>query len=56
MKTLYSVLLCTLITAMSFGQEQNETKKDTTNQKVTKLRRSYCYWKIKNRSCINNCF
>ena len=26
-----------LITAMSFSQEQNETKKDTTNQKVNKL-------------------
>ncbi len=37
MKTLYSVLLCTLLTAMSFGQEQNETKKDTTKQKETIL-------------------
>nr|WP_321247894.1 TonB-dependent receptor [uncultured Psychroserpens sp.] len=37
MKTLYSVLLCALITVMSYGQEQNETKKDTTRQKVTKL-------------------
>ncbi|QRM90642.1 TonB-dependent receptor [Lacinutrix sp. WUR7] len=37
MKTLYGVLLCTLITAMSFGQEQNEIKKDTTEQKETKL-------------------
>ncbi len=37
MKTLYSVLLCTLITAMSFGQEKNEIQKDTTKQKITKL-------------------
>ncbi|WCO02867.1 TonB-dependent receptor [Psychroserpens ponticola] len=37
MKTLYSVLLCTLITVMSYGQEQNETKKDTIKQKITKL-------------------
>ncbi|MEM5565462.1 TonB-dependent receptor [Psychroserpens sp. AS72] len=37
MKTFYSVLLCALITVMSFGQEKNETKKDTTKQKITKL-------------------
>ncbi len=37
MKTLYRVLLCTLITAVSYGQEQKETKKDTTKQKMTKL-------------------
>ncbi len=37
MKTLYSVLLCTLITAISYGQEQKEIKKDTTKQKMTKL-------------------
>ncbi len=37
MKTLYGVLLCTLITAMSFGQEQNEIQKDSTEQKETKL-------------------
>ncbi|MGB2684968.1 MAG: TonB-dependent receptor [Olleya sp.] len=37
MKKIYSVLLCMLITAMSFSQDQNETKKDTTNQKVHKL-------------------
>ena len=36
MKTLYSVLLCTLITIVSFGQESTETKKDTTRT-VTKL-------------------
>ncbi|WP_034057097.1 TonB-dependent receptor domain-containing protein [Lacinutrix jangbogonensis] len=37
MKTLYSVLLCALITAMSFGQEQTETQKDTTKQKINTL-------------------
>lgn len=37
MKTLYGVLLCTLITAMSFGQEQNKTKKDSTDKKITTL-------------------
>ena len=37
MKTFYSVLLCALITAISYGQEQKETKKDTTKQKTTKL-------------------
>jgi iron complex outermembrane recepter protein len=37
MKTFYSVLLGTLITTMSFGQEQNGTKKDTTQQQITKL-------------------
>ncbi|MBU2940455.1 TonB-dependent receptor [Lacinutrix sp. C3R15] len=37
MKTLYGVLLCTLITAMSFGQEQKETKKDSTEKKLTTL-------------------
>ncbi|WP_452226175.1 TonB-dependent receptor domain-containing protein [Lacinutrix cladophorae] len=37
MKTLYGVLLCTLITALSYGQEQNELKKDSTQQKITIL-------------------
>ncbi|MGB5417656.1 TonB-dependent receptor domain-containing protein [Algibacter sp.] len=37
MKTIYSVLFCALITAMSFGQEHNETKKDTTKQKINIL-------------------
>jgi len=37
MKTLYRVLLCTLITVVSYGQEQKETKKDSTKQKTTKL-------------------
>jgi len=37
MKTLYSVLLCILISAVSYGQEKKETKKDTTKQKTTKL-------------------
>lgn len=37
MKTLYSALLCALITAMSYGQEPNAVKKDTTEQKITKL-------------------
>ena len=37
MKTLYSVLLCTLITAMSFGQELNKIKKDSTEQKTNIL-------------------
>ena len=37
MKTLYSVLLCVLITGVSFGQEKNEIKKDTTKQEITKL-------------------
>ncbi|SDF08763.1 iron complex outermembrane recepter protein [Ulvibacter litoralis] len=36
MKTFYSVLLCTVITAMSFGQT-NDKKQDTTEQKVTIL-------------------
>lgn len=36
MKTLYSMLLCILITTMSFGQDTNETQKDTIT-KVTKL-------------------
>ncbi|WP_431134600.1 TonB-dependent receptor domain-containing protein [Psychroserpens mesophilus] len=30
MKTLYSVLLCMLISMVSFGQQPNETKQDTT--------------------------
>ncbi|WP_396600378.1 TonB-dependent receptor plug domain-containing protein [Algibacter sp. R77976] len=37
MKTLWSMLLCILITTVSFGQEKNTTKKDTTDQKITKL-------------------
>lgn len=37
MKTFYGVLLCILITAVSYSQEQKETKKDTTKQKTTKL-------------------
>ncbi len=37
MKKLYSVLLCALITTMSYGQEPNEVKKDSTKQKITKL-------------------
>ncbi len=37
MKTLYRVLLCALITVVSYGQEQKETKKDSTKQKTTKL-------------------
>lgn len=37
MKILFSVLLCMLITAVSYGQEQKETEKDTTKQKTTKL-------------------
>lgn len=37
MKTLYSVLLCMLITAVSYGQKKKETQKDTTKQKTTKL-------------------
>ncbi|CAH8283211.1 iron complex outermembrane receptor protein [Mariniflexile fucanivorans] len=37
MKTLYSVLLCTLITAVSYGQELKPTEKDTIKQKITKL-------------------
>lgn len=36
MKTFYSVLLCTLLTAMSFGQI-NDKKQDTTKQKITEL-------------------
>ncbi|WP_179319624.1 TonB-dependent receptor domain-containing protein [Winogradskyella helgolandensis] len=37
MKTFYSVLLCTLITAITYGQEQKKTIKDTTTQTTTKL-------------------
>ncbi|TBN00406.1 TonB-dependent receptor [Hyunsoonleella flava] len=37
MKTFYSVLLCTLITAVSYGQKNSDTKKDTTKQKTIKL-------------------
>ncbi|MFD1163967.1 TonB-dependent receptor [Hwangdonia seohaensis] len=37
MKILYSVLLCALISAMSYGQELNETISDTTKQKINKL-------------------
>lgn len=37
MKTLYGVLLCTLISIMSYGQEKNTTKKDSTRQKLTML-------------------
>ncbi|MDG1728886.1 MAG: TonB-dependent receptor [Algibacter sp.] len=37
MKILYSVLLCTLITAVSYGQEKIKTQKDTTTQKTIKL-------------------
>ncbi|WP_142785902.1 TonB-dependent receptor domain-containing protein [Changchengzhania lutea] len=37
MKILYSVLLCALISAMSFSQEKNDTAKDSTAQKQVKL-------------------
>ncbi|WP_405293499.1 TonB-dependent receptor domain-containing protein [Algibacter sp. Ld11] len=37
MKTLYSMLLCILLTTVSYGQEKIETKQDTTKQKITKL-------------------
>lgn len=37
MKIFYSMLLCVLLTSISHGQEKNETKKDTTKQKTTKL-------------------
>ncbi|WP_298499713.1 TonB-dependent receptor [uncultured Algibacter sp.] len=37
MKTLYGMLLCMLITTVSYGQEKNAIKKDTTDQKITKL-------------------
>ncbi|WP_458627019.1 TonB-dependent receptor domain-containing protein [Winogradskyella sp. PC D3.3] len=37
MKIFCSVLLCALITAVSYGQEQKEIKNDTTTQKTTKL-------------------
>ena len=37
MKTFYSVLLCTLITAMSFSQEKIETEKDSTKTKQIDL-------------------
>ena len=37
MKTFYSMLLCVLLTSVSYGQKQNETKKDTTKQKTIKL-------------------
>ncbi|MBU2920551.1 TonB-dependent receptor [Winogradskyella psychrotolerans] len=37
MKTFCSVLLCALITVVSYGQERKETKKDTTKQKATQL-------------------
>ncbi|SFZ92314.1 iron complex outermembrane recepter protein [Flaviramulus basaltis] len=37
MKIFYSVLLCTLISAMSFSQEKNEKAKDSTTQKKIQL-------------------
>lgn len=37
MKTYYSMLLCILLSTVSYGQEKNETKQDTTKQKTTKL-------------------
>ena len=37
MKIFYSVLLCTLISAMSFSQEKNNKVEDTTAQKQIKL-------------------
>ena len=37
MKTFYSMLLCMLLTTVSYGQEKEETKQDTTKHKTTKL-------------------
>jgi iron complex outermembrane receptor protein len=37
MKIFYSVLLCALISATSYSQEKQETKKDTIKQKAIKL-------------------
>ena len=37
MKIFYSVLLCTLISAMSFSQEKNDKAKDSTTQKQIQL-------------------
>ena len=37
MKISYSVLLCTLLTAVSYGQQNKETQKDTTKQKTHQL-------------------
>ncbi len=37
MKTFYSVLLCALISIISFSQEKNNVKQDTTSQKQIKL-------------------
>lgn len=37
MKTLHFVLLYTLFTTISFGQEQNQIKQDSTEQEITKL-------------------
>jgi iron complex outermembrane receptor protein len=37
MKIFYNVLLCTLISAVSYGQEKVKTKKDTLKQKTVKL-------------------
>ncbi|WP_299336271.1 TonB-dependent receptor [uncultured Psychroserpens sp.] len=37
MKTFYGALLCALLSAVSYGQEKKEIKKDTTKQKITVL-------------------
>ena len=37
MKTFYSMLLCLLLTTVSYGQKKIETKQDTSKQKTTKL-------------------
>ena len=37
MKTFYSMLFCMLLTTVSYGQEKEETKQDTTKHKTTKL-------------------
>ena len=37
MKIFYGVLLCTLISATSYSQEKEKTKKDSIKQKTVKL-------------------
>ena len=47
MKIIYSVLLCTLISATSYSQEKKEAKKDSIKQKTVKLDEVIVTGKIK---------
>ncbi len=47
MKIFYSVLLCTLISAVSYGQKKEEAKKDTLKEKTIKLDEVFITGKLK---------